>query len=615
MATPRITFTMLIESLRDTQRDSQGLRNRLSAVRQLARLRNRSMLDCAHAELVTALDQTLRTIDCCKELSVSRRRDLRSHARWLSTYLTTDTQAPRQVNRPAPRPDSAFTKCLRSAFHASGLSKSHVADAAGMSPATFGEWLMGRQPRSETIPKLHLVEQALGLKGGELSQHVCRMQIGDVTDPCIAYRRGVTERQQDRYRADVNKLPRSFVSEWREFLEARTSGPIHSSMPKSGWSLKPAEKGRTTPNALNSIDGMVSASADVIARHVLGVVGWLTLTKEKGGRGLAMSEINTIAWLAVPDVVDGYLNFLLSRSGRVNNAHTNYAGFVSSVCSTPHGYFWNHPERLAGLPVSAGTAQRTPSSLLEESLKTAQGWRARYTGRSRDPKLPLRMFSDENGDMLAPLWKGVQAIDAAATKYPYQSPLRACKARDALMLALLLAIPMRCTTLATLRIGSHAEDVIYKSGDSYRLRLGNVKNIRSAEGQGIDIPLPKFLGERVREYLEQHRPVLLGSFHSDFFLLSRRNPHKPWATLNSQVITLTKLYVPGCPGVGPHAFRHAVASMYLRKHRGEYATVARLLMVDLQTVMTHYDQNSEDYAFELHAADVEKIFRELSKRN
>lgn len=190
---PRVSFATLIEMLRDAQPNSQSLKNRLTAVRQLVRIGGRTMLDCAYADLVTAVEQTLRSIDACTELSASRRRDLRSHARWLSAYLSKDATSPRQVNRPAPRPDSAFTQGLRDAFHASGLMKSQVARAAEMSPATFGEWLMGRQPRVETLAKLPLVECVLGLADGALSQHIARARAADISDPCLAYRQGVRE--------------------------------------------------------------------------------------------------------------------------------------------------------------------------------------------------------------------------------------------------------------------------------------------------------------------------------------------------------------------------------------------------------------------------------------
>jgi len=34
-------------------------------------------------------------------------------------------------------------------------------------------------------------------------------------------------------------------------------------------------------------------------------------------------------------------------------------------------------------------------------------------------------------------------------------------------------------------------------------------------------------------------------------------------------------------------------------------------MVDLQTVLTHYDQNPDDYAFDLHAADLDAVRESL----
>jgi integrase/transcriptional regulator with XRE-family HTH domain len=608
--TPRVSYTALSDRLRGSAPLTQALKNRLSALKQVMRLNRRAPSDCAYADLVTNLNRTLNEIAANASLSDTRRRDLRSHARWLSQQLT--GESPKRANYPAPRPESKFTSVLIEAFEASELKKSQVAASAGLSPATFGDWLRGRQPRAETISKIALVESTLGIAAGSLSRHVRLWEQGVVLDPCSAYRRRVCERQQARYRGRCEDLSPEFVDEWKAFLRARTGGPIHSSLPRSGWSLKPQDKTRVTANVLNSLDGKVSPAADVISRHVLGLIGWLCLPEASGGRGYAVEDIRTIAWLCIPGVINGYLEFIRGRADKVNNAPVTFAGFIGSLCAREYGYFRLHPELLTQLPTTLYPLHSSPEELIQATLELAQGWRARYEGRSRDPKLALRSFTDPDGNILKPLWRGVKSLDEAATRLPAHSSLRASRKRDALLLALLLSVPLRAETLATIQVGGFSNDVLYRGPEGYRLRVTNVKNRRTKDGQSIDVRLPAFLEERIDEYLEKYREILIrNGASSSFLFVNQKNPEMPWARINNQVISITRAHVPSCPGVGTHAFRHCVATEYLRRHRGEHATVARLLMVDLQTVLTHYDQNPDDYAFDLHAADLDAVRESL----
>src|SRR5690606_1961509 len=117
--TPRVPYTALSERLRGFAPLTQALKNRLSALQQVMRLNGRAPNDCAYADLVTNLSQTLNKIASDASLSESRRRDLRSHARWLSQQFA--AQSPGRANHPSPRPESKFTSALNDAFKASGL--------------------------------------------------------------------------------------------------------------------------------------------------------------------------------------------------------------------------------------------------------------------------------------------------------------------------------------------------------------------------------------------------------------------------------------------------------------------------------------------------------------
>lgn len=606
----RLSYSALTALLRDVSPVTQSVKNRLSALQQVMTLRSRTQHECAYADLVEDLDDTLGRIDKSSDFTATRKRDLRSHARALSALVVAQV-ARQEKGRPKARPDSMFTAVLREAFQRSGKTRVDICRATGLSPAVFGEWLRGRQPNSPNLDRLPIVEEALDLPQGALTTHTRRSRSVAEIDPCLVYREGVNARRKERYRLRIDQLPVPLVGEWRALLCTRTSERTNPRIAASGWALKPREKSLIRPTVLNAIGDQVCPSAEVISAHLLGLTGWLVMPIARGGYGRSLSELRTVAWLAVPEVVDGYLSYLHDRSGRVNNGLRNFASFVVSLCAQPHGYLTHRAGLFEALPadVSAG---RHADVLTREAARVATNWRCRYTGRSRDPKLPLRTMAAA-GDLLATLWRGVNSLDAAAGRLPAGSVERAAKKRDALLIALLLCVPLRIETCATLQFGQAVEDVLYRADQGYRLRIDNIKNRRKRTGQGIDIPLPALLSDRITDYLESYRPALVATSGSLLLFPSSRNPTKPHRGLSNLIISRTRAYVPGCPGIGPHAFRHVVATEYLRRHRGEYATVARLLLVDLDTVLKTYDQNKDDFAFALHAEDIARIQNALER--
>jgi len=96
------------------------------------------------------LDDTLSRIDKSTGFTANRKRDLRSHARALSTVVVAQV-AREEKGRPKPLPDSTFTVALREAFQRSSKTRVEICRAAGLSQAVFGEWLRGRQPRSPNL--------------------------------------------------------------------------------------------------------------------------------------------------------------------------------------------------------------------------------------------------------------------------------------------------------------------------------------------------------------------------------------------------------------------------------------------------------------------------------
>lgn len=79
------------------------------------------------------------------------------------------------------------------------------------------------------------------------------------------------------------------------------------------------------------------------------------------------------------------------------------------------------------------------------------------------------------------------------------------------------------------------------------------------------------------------------------------------SNLNCRVLELTKRYIPGCGGIGPHAFRHLVATVWLQNHTNDFLTVAELLNDTLQVVLSNYSHLKKDTSFGRYEAFIDSV--------
>jgi integrase len=125
-----------------------------------------------------------------------------------------------------------------------------------------------------------------------------------------------------------------------------------------------------------------------------------------------------------------------------------------------------------------------------------------------------------------------------------------------------------------------------------------------------DAPLPRALGDRIVEYLEEFRPRLVRRYANVDWVFPSSRSLGAWDDLSKHVQVLTARLVPETPGIGPHACRHLVVTDYLRKHPNDYPTVAKLLHDNLETVLSEYAHLCFDDAFgryEEHLGRIGKV--------
>ena len=91
------------------------------------------------------------------------------------------------------------------------------------------------------------------------------------------------------------------------------------------------------------------------------------------------------------------------------------------------------------------------------------------------------------------------------------------------------------------------------------------------------------------------RPKLVRGSDTGYLLLTEDGNRLD--NFSRLVSRLTRSYIPGCMGFGPHSFRHIVATDWLKKHPNDFLTVSELLGDTVETVIREYAHLKQDVAF------------------
>ena len=110
--------------------------------------------------------------------------------------------------------------------------------------------------------------------------------------------------------------------------------------------------------------------------------------------------------------------------------------------------------------------------------------------------------------------------------------------------------------------------------------------VTTAKDKDYDQAVHSSVWPYIERYLADYRAVLGGS-RPEFVFVSSVNPNIEWEGLDRRYFILTQRYVPGCPGVGPHAIRHIVATSIIIK-TGDFLLAADTLHDKPATVEKHY---------------------------
>lgn len=592
----------------------QVSKNHMTALRAFMRHHQKAETTSIGPELGEAFDAAVQAHLADTDLSDRSRADRRSLLNaWRVTFiengLTAEPLSRIKARRTvATTGQTPFEAKLKESIKQAKTTAKTAARRAGTSPSAIQRWMNGAIPNVRTVPNLARLDAVLKLEPGTLAKALA--ETTNAAQSHSAYRERLSELHRDHYCLKPNEVTPEFMQEWRRFFDYKTSthpGALERNA-AGRWSLTDARLSAAVPTAMNSRGNAVCASANVAWGHLESFFGFLRMPIDKGGYGVDALDVQALAWLADAQALDSFFRFKTDRSGGVcHTGHSVFATFVISLTHPKTGYLTQSPTLFTRLPDTAVNG-RTPAEMCNYAYKMAGTWKVQGTDKSRNPIEPIRNII-ELEEPLAPIMDAMGRLRRVGNAAAPGSSTELLARRDELILGLLVACPLRAKNMETLTYHANNSGSFYRTATGQwriRIALANLKNGDSKRGNGAyDIPVAAWLNSRLDDYVNTVRPKLVSGSDPGYLLLTEGGARL--RSFPKLVAKLTRGYITGCMGFGPHSFRHIVATDWLKKHPNDFLTVSELLGDTVETVIREYAHLKVDVAFSRYEAYVSAL--------
>lgn len=583
----------------------QVFRNHLSTLHSYLAYAGKTEESAVGREMLAGFDTELRSyVDSLGATVTARTKsDRRSHLRaWRATVDALRNGVHNKQTSGGNRDKtSPFHHLLRRSISAANAPAKTLAKRAGASTSALQRWLKGAYPNRRAYPSVHRIEAELGLGRDALLGLVpSTTQAQEVVRGKVSTEFGERQRRNSKntYRLRTKDMSSEFRQEWYGFFDYKTSrSPRFKRHDRGVWRQLPVEKLAKKLPAYAYRGNKGSPTAKIAMERIRSFVGYLALPRKAGGFGLPPEAAQSLAWLAVPSAIDGYLEFMSERSnGAVHGGHAGFCALGASVTHAAFGYLTQQPSFATRIP--AGYLQDSWATTCEQAYELYRHWARDAREVSRKPDAPIQTLLNAS-EPLVPVFRAIDALDRLAAESAPGSLQESLYKRDALVLSMLTANPLRARNYILLSWREDGTGSLYRREDGqWRIRFGanDFKNDSEASHTDYDAPLPRALTKRIEEYIDEYRLRILKNTPAVDLVFPAKGGGK-WENMGKQLARQTRRLIPGTPGFGPHAMRHLVATDWLRKHPNDFLTAAMLLHDKLETVLKNYAHLRQDEAF------------------
>lgn len=511
--------------------------------------------------------------------------------RWKESVVQHDTIRALDAESPTP-----FMDAIGSLFQT--VPVKCVARLAAIPMDMLYGWRNGKVPRPSNAKYIMRLESFFGLERNSLVElsgmrYACaKPPVGGVV-AAVEYNERLKSLTKDFY-CFKPELGSQLRQQWTDLLRYKTARvPAELRHKRGQWRISPCPMTcRTEANWAEFYEGKEVASARIAWARLSSYLGWMHLSETSGGKEFDADVVGTLAWLAVPDFLNEYFDWMKGRLGNHNQSVNHFLGFIASLVRPQLGYLWQHPEFQDTLPEKFRNEdwQALCARQLEMTQRLAAAFRSEIEV-SRDSFTPIRNIVD----MKQPLDAIADMIQRMRSDRPVGRLRReALWGRDIVLIRILVCNPLRMRNVAHLTWRADNTGNVYQRPDKswwIRIPKSKFKNARGAAGQMVyDSPVHPTAWRDIERYVNVLRPRLIHQA-TDLFIVAGgtgNKPHKPWRDLSKRVFVLTARYLPNCIGFSAHAFRHLVATAILKSDGGDFKTAALVLNDRIATVEKHY---------------------------
>jgi hypothetical protein len=500
-----------------------------------------------------------------------------------------------------------------------------IAREIGVSRDTLKSWVdRGRIPQARHDVPLERLEMHLDLEPNTLLRLVVPRRppapVGK-TAPANAYRvrlakaslrkyvlRALHVPEGHRLRVEIPALVRHKVEgdSSKNILQSRGTVLRRAlrSPGKKSWRTRPLRAHwNGSPKILakhwhDILDGLWVPSASRTFNTLSAFFGWATRDVGEGGAGLPLDSL-TLGMLANKEHIFNYLDWWMESSGQTHGGHHYFIQVVLMLLHHEDG-FLPKQEGIGALLGHTpedwrGHCKATLEWIYKDILPSIETSFKRE-GTSRKPFEPIAHILD----LERPLDAVMHAINRAEADRPTTGGAHEVTwARNIALIALLSSNPLRLRNLVDLTYYPDNSGQLRQTANGlWRIVIQKTefKNFRGAAKQhDYDQLVDPAIGHLITRYIRTYRPLVGGS-RPELVFVSTDNPNREFEGLDRVVHTWTKRYLEGCPGVGPHSFRHIVATHIIKTTLGNYFLAAQALHDHPMTVQKSYAHFLPSYA-------------------
>ena len=489
-------------------------------------------------------------------------------------------------------------------------SKKGLARQSGIPLATLKRWLHGAIPNGRSFRQVNKFELFLGLDTGALMD-LLPVQIAQTASdaakrqPELAYRKRLTAAIKEPYA--LKEASEKLRQEWMNYIQYKVSEVTRSQVMDDDTfdeavSLKRSTNGRwsattaavalpTHANWFSFYNGKFVATAGIRWTTVSQFVGWLMLDESVGGKGMPAQEAQTLANLARRSLVKEYVDWRTTRTGGlVHSGFVDFLRFVSGMCNPRTGYLTQSGREIAGAQNESQDAQwRNRCAVAFDFAHKLREELSNSVAVSRDPFEPIQHILA----LPNPLNAIVDMVARLTVNKPNMGGLReAVWARDKLHIKLLASNPLRDKNFRMLTYrpdnkGHLRQDE--RGAWSIFVPSRELKNFRGAAGErDYHMAVRPEVWPDILEYLKHYLPMLRKVPTDQVFVSEDSGGPFHEQGLRRRFEYLSRRYLYKCPGVGPHAMRHIVATAILKASPNDWQAAAWALHDREETVRKHY---------------------------